>query len=564
MFIGLIIWSAALYLCNRPLSPIIQSPISRKAHLPRPDPSLMTHASSARAFRPRSRRHPSLAAAAFAAALILTLSPADAQTTRSTNATPPQLVQTEPAAWSTSVRPSLRRVLLQFDQPMRPGFTDWIGRRSLMPAEFTLDDHISPDLRSQWLDVSLEPGRVYVFALNERGRRGVGFQNQRGVAMEPHFLVFRTSGQMLAEHSPPQVVSTSPEHQASDVDPALFTGISVTFDRPMMTDDHGFIVAVNNQLLRLDEIEFEWNDEATTCLLRLPLLPQSRYRVILNSQRNIGFRATNRAPLWPVQLSFQTTDASAPTDPAVPAANVPPELVLTSPAMWEQDVEPGPQRLILSFDQPLRPGFTDWMGRNQRGSFRRQTTDEDQARDEGMSDDQMSVWLEVDLQPGTLYVFPLNERGRRGVGFQNARGLVMEPRYLVFRTAGPVNPADVSPEVESTNPVNGSTDLEAARLGAVTVIFNKSMRRDQHGATLLAGDEPVELGDDDWNWSADGSAFSITHDWQPATEYRLLLNSDRSIGFANQAGTPLWATELRFTTAEDPDADPDADQELDF
>ncbi len=524
------------------------------------DPTRLRHAMSpALVLR---RRPPLPVAAAITAGVWLAcgLAGGDSATAQSSQPAPgprpapvaPQLAQTEPSAWSTNVRPNLRRVLLQFDQPMRPGFTDWIGRRSLMPDTFTLDDHISPDLRSQWLDVELAPGRVYVFALNERGRRGVGFQNQRGIAMAPHFLVFQTSGQMLAEHAPPQVVSTSPANNATDVDPAEYTGISVTFDRPMMTDDHGFIVAVNNQLLRLDEIEFEWNSEATTCLLRLPFLPQSRYRVILNSQRNIGFRATNRAPLWPIQLSFQTTEASAPAAPAGPAPNVPPELVLTSPAMWDDRVEPGKQRLLLSFDQPLRPGFTDWMGRNQRGNFRRLRDGQDERQDEGISDDQMSVWLEVDLDPSTLYIFPLNERGRRGVGFQNTRGLVMAPRYLVFRTAGPVDPAEVSPLVESTNPVNGSTDLDAARLGAVTVIFSEPMQRDQHGATLLAGDEALELTDDDWNWSGDGTAFSITHDWQPATDYRLLLNSERSIGFANQAGIPLWATELRFTTAAEP------------
>lgn len=457
----------------------------------------------------------------------------------------PRLEQTDPAAWSTSVRPSLRRVRLQFDQPMRPGFTDWIGRRSLMPDEFSLEDQISPDLRNQWMDVQLEPGRVYVFALNERGRRGVGFQNQQGVAMEPHFLVFRTTGQMLFEHSPPEVASTSPKSNATDVDPAEFSGISVTFNRPMMTDDHGFIIATDGQLLRLDDTLFEWNDDATTCLLQLPLRPNSRYRVILNSQRNIGFRADNRVPLWPVQFAFETGESSGPPAVAQPVSDAPPEIVLSQPTMWQQDVQPGPKRILLSFDQPMRSGQTDWFGRNQRGRFQQP---QDRST-EGISEDQMSLWMEVELEPSTLYVFPLNERGRRGVGFQNTRGLTMEPRYLVFRTAGPVKPEEVSPQIESVNPVNGSIDLDPGRLGAVTVIFNEPMQRDSHGATLLANGEPVELGEDDWSWSSDGEAFSVRIDWQPGTEYSLVLNSETSIGFANTNGIPLWSTRIRFTTA---------------
>ena len=480
--------------------------------------------------------------------MLLVSTRSDAQTTANPAALrgpAPQLERTDPAAWSTNVRPNLRRVQLRFDQPMRPGFTDWIGRRSLMPDEFSLEDQISPDLRTQWMDVQLEPGRVYVFALNERGRRGVGFQNQQAVAMQPHFLVFRTSGPILFEHSPPEVVSTSPANNASDVNPAEFSGIAVTFDRPMMTDDHGFIIAVDGQLLRLDDTLFDWNEDATTCLLQLPLRPQSRYRVFLNSQRNIGFRAANRVPLWPIQFAFETGESSG--EPAIPqtAFNAPPEIVLSTPAIWQQDVEPGPKRILLSFDQPMRPGQTDWLGRNQRGRFQ-------QLRDtspEGISEDQMSLWLDVELEPSTLYIFPLNERGRRGVGFQNTRGLTMQPRYLVFRTAGPVKPDEVSPQIESTNPVNGSIDLDPDRLGAVTVIFDQPMQRDSHGAILLANGGAVELGEDSCTWSSDGAAFSVRIDWQPGTEYTLILNNETSIGFANTDGIPLWGTRIRFTTS---------------
>src|SRR5690349_1931264 len=93
---------------------------------------------------------------------------------------PPALVSSSPALWAVNVDATKQKSLsVTFDQPMRPGFSSWLGRSSVAPD---IRDHanISDDHLTYTLPVSLEQGKVYVFALNEKAIPGIGFQTEKG------------------------------------------------------------------------------------------------------------------------------------------------------------------------------------------------------------------------------------------------------------------------------------------------------------------------------------------------------------------------------------------------
>lgn len=222
---------------------------------------------------------------------------------------PPKIMRTEPDLWSVDVRPSMKKLLLTFDQPMRPGFTAWLGRRSVLP-EIQLSDAISGDRKTFEIGVELQPGKVYVFGLNEKAIPGVGFQTAAGISMPPHYLVFQTAGSAASEDRPPAVARTFPAADAIDVAPNSAPGIIIEFSMPMMTDSHGAMLTEGGKPVDLKNAKFSYDPEGTTFTLQHPLKSNATYHVELNSNRNIGFRSSNRIPLWPARFRFSTGEPS--------------------------------------------------------------------------------------------------------------------------------------------------------------------------------------------------------------------------------------------------------------
>src|SRR6188474_535668 len=109
-------------------------------------------------------------------------------------ADPPKLTATSPAFWAIGVIPASQKIIsLTFDQPMRPGFSSWLGRSTIAPSSDALPV-LSENHLTYSLPVGLDGGKVYVFALNEKNIPGVGFQNEKGLTLPPTFLVFQTAG----------------------------------------------------------------------------------------------------------------------------------------------------------------------------------------------------------------------------------------------------------------------------------------------------------------------------------------------------------------------------------
>jgi len=219
---------------------------------------------------------------------------------------PPRIVSTSPQFWEIDVSPSGQKTItVTFDQIMRSGFWDFLGNDTLSQRT-NYKPAMGSDLKSFSLDVTLLPGKVYIMALNERGIPGVGFQNDKGISLKPIYLVFRTAGHPSRDDAPPHALSTFPGNGARDVNPATVRAITVSFDRAMEPTKHGLHLFEEKQPVDLTRATFTYSADGKTFSLTYAFKALTRYEVQMNSTEDIGFAATNRAPLWPVHFAFTT------------------------------------------------------------------------------------------------------------------------------------------------------------------------------------------------------------------------------------------------------------------
>lgn len=219
---------------------------------------------------------------------------------------PPKVVSTSPKFWETGVSPTNQKaVSVSFDQIMRSGFWDFLGN-NVLPPPTNYETTMGVDLKSFGLQVSLQPGKVYIMGLNERGIPGVGFQNDKGISLRPTYLVFQTAGNPAPEDAPPRALGTFPANGAQDVNPATSRGITVTFDRGMEVKKHGFHLFEEKQPVDLRSVTFVYSPDGKTFTLNYSLKPSTHYEAQMNSTEDIGFAGTNRVPLWPVHFTFTT------------------------------------------------------------------------------------------------------------------------------------------------------------------------------------------------------------------------------------------------------------------
>lgn len=220
-------------------------------------------------------------------------------------ADPLKLVSTSPQFWATNVNASSQKTIsLTFDQKLRSTLTDWIGLDVLSPPS-DLQTKYSADHMSCSIDVHLDPGHVYICALNGRGIPGVGFQTEKGFPLPPTFLVFQTAGNVAPQDAPPRVVRSIPQHGAV-VDRGRVQSLTITFDKPMNPKKHGLHMFENNNPVDVSKVPFGYSPDGLTFTLPYAFKPSTQYRFELNDIHDIGFSAATRVPLWPVQISFST------------------------------------------------------------------------------------------------------------------------------------------------------------------------------------------------------------------------------------------------------------------
>ena len=219
---------------------------------------------------------------------------------------PPKIVSASPDFWAANVNSTLKTVTLAFDQPMRAGFSDWFGKGVLVP-DSNSKTATSDDRRTFSLDVNLKPGSVYILGLNERGLSGVGFQNEKASSLQPAFLVFQTAGTPAPADSPPAVVGTIPTNGALQVDPSKTKTVTIIFDRPMDPKKHGLQLYENKNAVDVTSAKFQYSADGRTFVISYDFKSSTPYEVVLNSVQNIGFTSATSIPLWPVRMSFSTS-----------------------------------------------------------------------------------------------------------------------------------------------------------------------------------------------------------------------------------------------------------------
>jgi hypothetical protein len=219
---------------------------------------------------------------------------------------PPKIVSTSPAFWAIDVNSTQQKtVSVTFDQPMRPGFSSWLGRSAVAPDSISKAS-ISADHLTQSVAVGLDAGKVYVLTLNEKSIPGIGFQNEKGIPLASHFLVFQTAGTLTSDSAPPRIIRSVPSNGTQEIDYTRVAAISVTFDQPMNPKKHGLHLYENNQLVDLSKISFSYSADGKTFTLPYTFTPATVYKLELNSTTDIGFARTTRIPLWPAKISFST------------------------------------------------------------------------------------------------------------------------------------------------------------------------------------------------------------------------------------------------------------------
>ena len=159
--------------------------------------------------------------------------------------------------------------------------------------------------RTCTLPVSLVGGAVYAVGINSP--RHTGFKDADGTPALNFGWAFATGG-YGPEEMPPSVVSTSPEHGTTDVDPDLGT-ISVTFDRPMRRHTWSWVrQPQRGEYPGAPEKSPSFDEDGLTCTLPVLLGPDTVYAVSVNSYRHTGFKSRSGVPGLPFAWAFRTRE----------------------------------------------------------------------------------------------------------------------------------------------------------------------------------------------------------------------------------------------------------------
>lgn len=216
----------------------------------------------------------------------------------------------------------------------------------------------------------------------------------------------------------PRIVKSSPQKDATDVDPAL-NEITVTFDRDMQ---NGMSWTGGAPLFPpVDKTrEARWTD-ARTCVLPVKLEAGSYYRVGINSSSYQNFRGSHGAAAEAAAIYFVTRGASDDVKARVRV----PLIVAVEPKNGAADVDPATTALRVTFDVPMGEGMS-WTG---GGAKFPKLLDGQSAK---WSDDGLTCTLPVALEADHDYELGLNSA--RHNNFQSQWGVPLERVDYKFHT----------------------------------------------------------------------------------------------------------------------------------
>ena len=160
--------------------------------------------------------------------------------------------------------------------------------------------------------------------------------------------------------------------------------------------------------------------------------------------------------------------------------------------------------------------------------------------------DKRTCILPVELDEGSYYRLGINSTSYQN--FRSEKGIPARPSAIYFTTRGTVDRRVRAPEVQKTEPANGSKDV-APSTRELKVTFDISM---DEGMSWCGADELLDDSDDDRkaHWSTDSRTCTLPVKLEPDHEYVISLNSLDHINFQSRWGVPLAPVIYKFKTSK--------------
>jgi hypothetical protein len=223
----------------------------------------------------------------------------------------------------------------------------------------------------------------------------------------------------------PKIVSMVPANGAENVDPSL-KAIVVTFDRPMR-DKCWSVVTLGSQ----DEFPkgagpVHYDAARKVFTMPVALQPDKEYHFGLNSERFHAFQSEEGIPLAPVEVRFKTRPADKKEGQVQEGQDEAPKVVSIVPANGAEDVDPGLNAIVVTFDRPMRDKCWSVVIVGSQDEFPKIAGPlrYDAAR--------KVLTMPVTLQPDKEYRFGLNSE--RFHAFQSEQGIPLAPVEVRFKT----------------------------------------------------------------------------------------------------------------------------------
>jgi hypothetical protein len=220
------------------------------------------------------------------------------------------------------------------------------------------------------------------------------------------------------------------------------------------------------------------------------------------------------------------------------AAQGPPRIVSTSPAIGASDVSPALTEITVTFDQDMGGGMS-WTGGGPEFP-------ESPSGAKAFWRDSRTCVLPVKLEGGHSYRVGINAPSYRN--FRSAAGVPAPASAITFSTKGASNdPKSQAPKLVSVKPAHGSRDVSPG-LKELRVTFNMPMA---DGASWTGSGQqfPTIPKGKRYFWTEDHKTCVLPVQLQPDTQYKLGLNSPSFRNFQSADGVPLAPVVYTFKTS---------------
>jgi RNA polymerase sigma-70 factor (ECF subfamily) len=446
----------------------------------------------------------------------------------------PKIVELSPANGAKDVASTTTELVARFDRPMSEG-ASWTNPEDKIP-EIT-GKPTWRDNKTCALSVKLEPGKEYVFSLNDAWF--INFQSAEGVPLVPVRYTFSTSAETSQSTAAGQAqVSTTkgvPAHaeMRNDSEIRFASSKELVIEIPA---DNSYVVF--GKTLTVSELK----ELLRTCVASFPSVDVrahpsasvSAVRSAVAYAKAAGFHEiTMFGPLVDVAVREPIRNSREPATPR-------PQLIASAPAIGDTSVPTGTKELRLTFDQDmladehLSCGFVGFTDLEMKLSW----------------PDPRTAVITVAPQPGVVSTIVFNNEQAAEKGwpvFRNKAGVPALPFTIWFinRNADGTPARDkVPPAVIELSPANGDTAV-SPNTTELLVHFDRKMRPTTAWGNV-DGRFPELTGKP--YWREDSMTCVLPVKLTPGKDYVLSLNDARFVDFESAEGVPLLPVRYTFST----------------